>query len=436
VSRVIEERVAPELLALLCCPECRHELQQVDSALLCAACEARYPIRRGIPRFVRDDGYVRSFSFEWTRWSRVQLDGANGTTESEQTFVEKTGFTRPNLDGKVVLDGGCGAGRFLDVASRWNAKMAVGIDFSFAIDAAHDNLASRENVFLVQADLLKLPFRDGVFDAIFSIGVLHHTSDTRQAFLGLPRLLKQNGTIAVWLYHYTDRLYCAATDMWRSLFRRLPPVITLAWCWLLVATLSELYRTPLFQRSPWSTLRRVLPIDTHRSFAWRVLDTFDWYSPRYQDKQCSVPRTVGWFREAGLREIEALPIGTSVRGTKAPRERTHELRTPMLAADGRRLLIFGAGAGGREALLELDRLGLKTNVVGICDNDPAKWSAVVDGFAVRRFDDIPRDGYDAVIIASAGGALPIRRQLIDAGLSESTHFADITHVLAPFAEAA
>ena len=46
---------------------------------------------------------------------------------------------------------------------------------------AFDNIGRRENVHLVQADIFKPPFREGAFDHAYSIGVLHHTPDTRRA---------------------------------------------------------------------------------------------------------------------------------------------------------------------------------------------------------------------------------------------------------------
>ncbi|HMF61124.1 MAG TPA: methyltransferase domain-containing protein, partial [Vicinamibacterales bacterium] len=181
-----------DLLQWICCPACRNDFALevssgdatavAEGTLTCTACEASYPILRGVPRFVGNDGYVGTFSYEWNKWSRVQFDPANGGRESEDTFTEKTGFTPDDLRGKLVLDVGCGAGRFLEIASRWGAR-TIGVDFSFAVEASQANLGDRPNVDVIQADVFHLPFRDDIFDRIFSIGVLHHTRDTREAFL-------------------------------------------------------------------------------------------------------------------------------------------------------------------------------------------------------------------------------------------------------------
>lgn len=96
-----------DLLQWICCPLCTHDLAlevsagdatTVDEGVLrCDPCGRAYPIVRGVPRFVAHDGYVGSFSYEWNKWSRVQFDPANGRTESEDTFTEKTGFTPHDL---------------------------------------------------------------------------------------------------------------------------------------------------------------------------------------------------------------------------------------------------------------------------------------------------------------------------------------------------
>src|SRR5262249_40745818 len=142
--------------------------------------------------------YAGNFGFEWNLHSDTQLDDQR-SDESEHTFRNKTGFTREQLRGKRVLDVGCGMGRFSDVASRWGATV-VGIDLSRAVDAAQRNVGGRPNVHIAQADVFELPFRAETFDFIFSIGVLHHTPDTRKAFDNLPGLLRRGGTIAIWLY--------------------------------------------------------------------------------------------------------------------------------------------------------------------------------------------------------------------------------------------
>lgn len=422
------------ILALLCCPSCRGDLELRESAgdaervergaLVCRTCGRLYAIERGVPRFVQSDGYLGSFSFEWTRWSRVQMDGPDVGRESEETFTLKTGFSPEDLRGQFVLDVGCGAGRFLDVASRWGAH-AVGVDASYAVDAAAHNVGHRADV--VQADIFALPFKYASFDVVYSLGVLHHTKDTRGAFLSVVPLLRDGGHIAVWLYYYPDRLYRAASDFWRRWLTPLPPAMVLAWSWLLCALFSGLYRRPVMQRRPWSLLARLLPVATHPKWSWRVLDTFDWYSPRYQDKECAPLRVLDWCREGAVRSVVFLPFPTSIRGVRDERRR-RLLVEGMPDLSRTRCVVFGAGAGGRAVLAHLRSIGVSDRVVAICDNDPAKIGAWVEGHLVCRYDALPRDSYDYVFVGSATGDRTIAAQLTRAGLVEGQTFASLRYL--------
>jgi len=419
-----------DLLDWICCPGCRGDLaltvtagdgsSVAEGTLTCGACGTHYPILRGVPRFVPTDGYVNTFSYEWNKWSRVQLDTANGRQESEATFAEKTGFSPDELAGRLVLDVGCGAGRFLDVAARWGARV-IGIDFSFAVEAAHANLGHRPDVDVIQADVFALPFKDAVFDAVFSIGVLHHTRDTREAFLSLPRLVKPGGLVAVWLYYYTDQLYNRSTDFWRRLLHGLPNGAIYAWSWAICLLFSGLYRRPFMNRLPWYHLQRVLPVNKHPDWHWRVLDTFDWYSPVYQDKDCSPERVVEWCREGGLRSVEIFDYPTSIR---ARREANIDVPLVKALPDFRRkrLVVFGAGALGLRAIEQLRDIGVGDRIVAVCDNDGAKAGQPFAGHTVRRFADLARDSYDHIIIASLYGLPAIAEQLRSSGLVSDRDF--------------
>src|SRR3989442_1355924 len=172
------------------CVRCRTvPLTEVATAFECRGCGATFPVVRGVPRFVAAERYSNSFGFQWNHFARTQLDSAGDGHASRDTFVEKTGWRLEMLTGKTVLDAGCGMGRFAEVCADAGADVQA-VDLSAAVDAAAENLGARPNVSVYQADIMNLPFTDGTFDFIYSIGVLHHTPDTRSAFAQLPRLLK------------------------------------------------------------------------------------------------------------------------------------------------------------------------------------------------------------------------------------------------------
>ncbi len=53
------------------------------------------------------------------------------------------------------------------------------------------------------------------------------------------------------------------------------------------------------------------PASQHPNYEWRVLNTFDWYSPKYQWKH-TIEEVTGWFIQAGLTNVQALPVSVSV----------------------------------------------------------------------------------------------------------------------------
>ena len=128
--------------ALMRCIGCCAPLAQRNDGYSCLNCGRDFPSVRGVPRFVDAHNYADSFGFQWQRYARTQLDDARAR-ESELDFGRKTGFTPEQLRGKLVLDVGCGMGRFADVATRLGARV-VGIDLSAAAEVAARNLAGRE----------------------------------------------------------------------------------------------------------------------------------------------------------------------------------------------------------------------------------------------------------------------------------------------------
>lgn len=77
--------------------------------LQCTSCNRWYYIINYIPRFVETDAYVSSFSNEWSKFGKVQLDSFNGRNESENTFKERTGINLNEIKDKLVLDVGLDA---------------------------------------------------------------------------------------------------------------------------------------------------------------------------------------------------------------------------------------------------------------------------------------------------------------------------------------
>ena len=312
VQRIIPPQVRP----ILRCPKCKGALAENQNVLACNSCKRSFPLVNGVLRFVEAESYASSFGFQWHNYARTQLDN-EATHLSEISFRRKTGFTPEELSGKLVLDVGCGMGRYAEVASRWGARV-VGIDLSSAAEVAAQNLADRHNVTILQADVFALPFALESFDFIYSIGVLHHTSNCERAFKALPPLLKAGGSIAIWLYSGYNNWY-RFSDIYRKVTHRLPVQILHALCYATVP-LYYVHRglnfVPFIGRPISGVLRHLLPISLDPEPARRILDTFDWYSPKHQSKH-RYEEVFPWFEDCGLDSLRVMPDGpVAVRGQK------------------------------------------------------------------------------------------------------------------------
>jgi 2-polyprenyl-3-methyl-5-hydroxy-6-metoxy-1,4-benzoquinol methylase len=266
-------------------------------------------------RFVDQQHYAGSFGFQWLKHDKTQLDDASAN-RSEIDFIDKTGLTRKDLEGKLVLDVGCGMGRYAEVVSRWGARV-VGIDLSAAVEAAARNLeGSPATVF--QADVFSLPFAEQSFDYIYSLGVLHHTPDCEAAFKKLPRLIKPGAGVAIWLYSAYNKWY-RLSDIYRSATRRTPPKLL---HWLCYGTIplygihKVMRKVPLVGKPMSGILRFLIPMSFNEDPQWRVLDTFDWYSPWYQSKH-TYEEVFRWFEDSGMEDLHVGGVPVSVRGRRS-----------------------------------------------------------------------------------------------------------------------
>jgi SAM-dependent methyltransferase len=252
--------------------------------------------------------YAASFGRQWNWFRTVQLDSSSGTGESHRALAATTGWSEEDYRGRMVLDAGVGAGRFAEIVADKGGEV-VGVDLTTAIDAAYRNIGVRERVHLVQADIFAMPFRDGTFDLAYSIGVLHHTPDTRGAFNNVAATVKKGGGFAVYLYSRHGSGH-HGSDVIRRVTTRLPLSMMLVLTTAAVP-LYYLYRIPVVGR----ILAFIAPISMQPKWRWRWLDTFDWYTPRHQAKFL-YPEVFRWFKDAGFADIEVFDEPIRMRGMK------------------------------------------------------------------------------------------------------------------------
>jgi SAM-dependent methyltransferase len=308
--------LAADLQDILRCLSCGATLESDQAeGFVCPGCKRAYSKVNGIARFVDAQHYAASFGFQWHRYQKTQLDH-DEVRESDRQFRMKTALRPEELKGKLVLDVGCGMGRFAEVATRWGARV-VGIDLSAAAEVAAKNLADRDFVAF-QADVFSLPFAPESFDVIYSVGVLHHTPDCEAAVKALAKYLKPGGTLAVWLYSGYTKWY-RFSDFWRRFTHKMKPQTLHGILKVAVPVFYNLNqglrRVPLVGPPVAGAIHHVFPVNRQKEPEARMLDTFDWYSPKYQSKH-TYEQVFRWYEDMGMEDMHIGEFSIAVRGRK------------------------------------------------------------------------------------------------------------------------
>ena len=263
------------------CPAHGVELARAADALECPHGET-YPVAGGVPRFVAGRTYSAAFGAQWKRYRRTQLDSYTGTSISRDRARRCLGAVLwSSLPGLVVLECGCGAGRFTEVLLDRGARV-TSVDLSDAVDANADNFPPDDRHRIAQADVLELPFPPRSFDVVFCLGVVQHTPDPERTIAALYDHVKPGGTLV--FDHYSRRLqwWLSTAPAFRAVLRRLPPERGLAATDALVRLLLPLHRrargrlaTLVRRVSPVQAYYGKLPLPDDAQVEWALLDTHD-----------------------------------------------------------------------------------------------------------------------------------------------------------------
>lgn len=186
------------------CTEC-YSNEIIEGVLCCAACEERWPIAGGIPRFVTKSlsGFLKknqdTFSFEWKMFRSGERNWGMDMETRKGLFLRGMDRSPEELRGKLICDAGSGSGALsIDLAESFGMEV-VGIDLAFGVEKAYER-NTNPYVHFLQGSVLDLPFRDKVFDYLYCAGVLVHLPSTHAGFKAIVRVLKEGGRCFVWTY--------------------------------------------------------------------------------------------------------------------------------------------------------------------------------------------------------------------------------------------
>ncbi len=270
-----------------------------------------FPIINGVIRIVQQSNYSDNFGFQWNKFAKTQIDRERRQSKfTHDRFFTETNWEVGSLEGKKVLEAGCGAGRFTQVFLDFTKGNLYSFDYSDSVSANYRNNGhhgKRLNIF--QASIYEMPFPDNSFDKIFCFGVLQFTPDFKQSIKSLVDKAKPGSEIVVdffavngwWTKIHAKYFMQPFTSKMphEKLLRKIENNID----WLIKA--HNFFNKIGIGR----IVNRFLPIcDMKGTFPdnltkeeqreWAIMDTFNMLSPKHEHPE-KPSNVVKWFKEFG-----------------------------------------------------------------------------------------------------------------------------------------
>jgi len=371
-----------DLMDILICPLCDVTLElqvlsreRKDGILLCRN-DHWYPVEAGLPRILvgglRGDysafakryrsqvtlkhvkrGELReraesrqvqdAFSEKWRSKDTIGISDSSPFKNLMRRWMlqkygwrDESGFKKAIAGRKLILDAGTGLGReVINIAKAAEGSSVIGMEFSECAVNALKNVSGLKNAYIVQGDILRMPFREESFDFILSEGVLHHTPDPKEAFSKCCRVLRRGGEIAFYVYRKKGPAREFTDDYVRAIMQK----ASTQQKWEIANRITQLGRT-LSQLKTIVNIPMDIPelgikkgnIDIQRFIYWNFLKcywndelpleenrmvNFDWFVPEHAHR-VTEDEIKDWCRTSNIEItwFNAEESGYTVRGLK------------------------------------------------------------------------------------------------------------------------
>lgn len=236
-----------------------------------------------------------SFSQEWLEHNERHMSLTWGWTIKERIaqFYIETETTPNSIQGKTIVDAGCGNGQLTKALALQGANV-IGVDVISTLSPIVQSLKLQQegihNLCFIQADVSNIPLKDASCDIVISNGVLHHTPNTRNAFLNVARLLKPGGKLYVWLYAkppgFKDKVFFWLMDVLRHFVILFKP-----------GGQKALVRA--YAKLAYFISRKRKGRNSQKDFNTILIDVYDTLTPKYRHYHTPV-EVAGWYNEAGF----------------------------------------------------------------------------------------------------------------------------------------
>ena len=226
----------------------------------------------------------------------------------------------------LVLDAGCGDGIDLAAQSQRDGVEAIGVELSDGgCRTSYARTRHLPRAHVVQADVCRLPFTDGIFDLAYSYGVLHHLGVPGRGLREVVRVVKPGAKVVAYLYEdFSERSTLLrwslkAANTARAVTTQLPNRILFNLCRVASPFVYALFTVPAIlgrRVAVLAPLANNLPFRHGTGPFSLVGDLYDRFSApvefRYSRKSSGT-----FFSEAGLEQVNvADERGWMVSGIK------------------------------------------------------------------------------------------------------------------------
>jgi SAM-dependent methyltransferase len=214
---------------------------------------------------VKDQKTADAFA---TSWNNLPGGSVYSVEQFEEWFSP---LTKSDIQGKTILELGCGNGSLLAHIVSWLPSYATGVDLGASVIACRKNMEQTgfKNYSIVQHDLTT--FRGSEqFDIVYCIGVLHHLKNPLEGLTSVIRNTKSKGKFHCWVYakegnavirYIVDPIRKAASKMpwWVTKYLIATPLSVPYFIYAHIISRSPVFKSfPLYDYSRWITKRNFL----------------------------------------------------------------------------------------------------------------------------------------------------------------------------------
>lgn len=212
----------------------------------------------------QDNSTAQAFANSWNNLPT----GSVYTQEQFEDWFQP--LTSTDVNGKDILELGCGNGSLLTHIANWRPRSITGVDLGDSVLSCESNMKATgyTQFSIIQSDLTT--YRNPTkFDIVYCIGVIHHLKDPNKGFESVIENTKSKGQFHCWVYaREGNGIIVYIVDPIRKIASKLP------WWfnkYLIATPLSFLYylyahfivklsvsSAPLYEYSRWITKRGFL----------------------------------------------------------------------------------------------------------------------------------------------------------------------------------